>query len=191
MKSKNLLNKNLKGFYLYKMKWYGFCFLCLFIIALFTGKLLESISFFISYLLFRYIFPSTLHLDIVKECIYSSIAVLGAGIVIIFNKEMSIFSSVLCGFIICMLLYIVDYIYSLLKPKIAKSNRDKIIAILKGDTSQDNIFAVCRNNGLKEDIANAVDLFLNNTLEETAEVLGKDIRTIQRKVKKFIEKCYV
>ena len=62
---------------------------------------------------------------------------------------------------------------------------------LKGDTSQDNIFAVCRNNGLKEDIANAVDLFLNNTLEETAEVLGKDIRTIQRKVKKFIEKCYI
>ena len=191
MKKIKFLNKKLKGFYLYKVKWYSLVVFCLTIIALLNGKILEAISFLMSYTLFRYIFPSTLHLDIVKECILSSIVVLGTGIVICFSKEISIFSSVLCGFIICMLLYIVDYIYSLLKPKIAKSNRDKIIAILKGNTSQDNIFTVCRNNGLKEDIADAVDLFLNNTLEETAEVLGKDIRTIQRKVKKFIEKCYV
>ncbi len=183
------INKDLIGFYIYKYKWYLLCYLSLFIIALITGKLLESIALFVGFIVFRYVFPSTLHIDIFEQCIYSSIFLLGTGIIVCFSKNISIYSSAFISFILCLILYIIDYVISIIKPKIAKSNRDKIIELLNGDTSQDNIFLLCRNCGLKDDVANSVDLFLTNTLEETAEILEVDVRTIQRRIKKFIEEC--
>ena len=70
-----------------------------------------------------------------------------------------------------------------------KHTRDTIIKILDNDTSQEHIFKTCRNNGLLQEIGDVVDLFLDNTMEEVAESLEIDVRTVQRRINKFIEKC--
>lgn len=70
-----------------------------------------------------------------------------------------------------------------------KHTRDTIIKILEKDTSQEHIFKVCRENGLLQSTANVVDLFLDNTMEDVAEMLEIDVRTVQRKINKFIDKC--
>ena len=70
-----------------------------------------------------------------------------------------------------------------------KKTRDTIIRILGRDTSREHIFKVCRENGLLQETARVVDSFLDNTMEEVAEQLQIDVRTVQRKINKFIETC--
>ena len=70
-----------------------------------------------------------------------------------------------------------------------KKTRDTIIRILEKDTSSEHIFKVCRENGLLKETAKVVDLFLDNTMEEVAEIMQIDVRTVQRKINKFIDIC--
>ena len=70
-----------------------------------------------------------------------------------------------------------------------KKTRDTIIHILERDTTRERIFKLCRDNGLTQKTAQVVDLFLDKTMEEVAEELQIDVRTVQRKVNLFIEKC--
>lgn len=70
-----------------------------------------------------------------------------------------------------------------------KKTRDTIIRILEKDTSREHIFKVCRDNGLLQETARVVDAFLDNTMEEVAEQLQIDVRTVQRKINKFIDVC--
>lgn len=68
-----------------------------------------------------------------------------------------------------------------------KRTRDTIIRILEKDTSKEHIFKICRDNGLLKETAMVVDLFLDHTMEEVAEMLQIDVRTVQRKINKFID----
>ena len=70
-----------------------------------------------------------------------------------------------------------------------KKTRDTIIRILERDTTRERIFKLCRDNGLTQKTAQVVDLFLDKTMEEVAEDLQIDVRTVQRKINKFIEIC--
>lgn len=70
-----------------------------------------------------------------------------------------------------------------------KKTRDTIIHILERDTTRERIFKLCRDNGLTQKTAKVVDLFLDKTMEEVAEELDIDVRTAQRKINEFIEKC--
>jgi hypothetical protein len=70
-----------------------------------------------------------------------------------------------------------------------KKTRDTIIRILNKDTSKDHICKLCRDNGLTQKTAKVVDLFLDKTMEEVAAEVQVDVRTVQRKINTFIEKC--
>lgn len=70
-----------------------------------------------------------------------------------------------------------------------KKTRDTIIHILERDTTRERIFKLCRDNGLTQKTAQVVDLFLDMTMEEVAEELQIDVRTVQRNINKFIETC--
>ena len=70
-----------------------------------------------------------------------------------------------------------------------KKTRDTIIRILERDTTRERIFKLCRDNGLTQKTAQVVDLFLDKTMEEVAEDLQIDVRTVQRKINKFIDIC--
>ena len=70
-----------------------------------------------------------------------------------------------------------------------KYTRAKIIQILEKDTSIDHIKKLCRDNGLTLKTAIVVDKFLDKTMEEVAAEVQVDVRTVQRKINSFIEKC--
>lgn len=70
-----------------------------------------------------------------------------------------------------------------------KKTRETIIHILERDTTRDRIFKLCRDNGLTQKTAKVVDAFLDKTMEEVAAEMDIDVRTVQRKVNEFIEKC--
>lgn len=181
------INKTLFDFYLYKYKWYFICISIILILGTINNRFIESIIFLVGFKFFRYIFPSTLHLDKFKECLISSILLLICGISICLQKNISIYSSLLLSFLLCLMLYLINYIIVLISPKKEKHNRDKIIEILNSNTSQEHIFEYCRNKGLKQNIADSIDLFLNNTIQETSEILNVDISTIKRRINTFIE----
>ena len=182
------LNKDLIGFYLYKYKWYMLCYLCLIMLALFTGKIFELVVLFTSFLLFRYIFPGTLHLDEFEECIASSIILLSGALIVSFSKNISIYSTVLVSFILCLILYMIDYIASRLKPKIIKHNRDRIIEVLDGNTSKQHILEYCKRNGIREEVGETVDLFLRKTINEVCEEQYLSETAVKKRIRLFIEK---
>lgn len=162
------------------------------VLTYFYNTYVEIIICMLAFQSLRYMFPKTYHSNGLLKCMGMTTIIFWTCNVymIIVGRNVSILINVLIGFVISYLAYIVqDYIDLKERNKKVKSNRDKIIELLNGDTSQDNIFLLCRNNGLKDDVANSVDLFLTNTLEETSEILEVDVRTIQRRIKKFIEEC--
>ena len=67
-------------------------------------------------------------------------------------------------------------------------NRLLIIDILGKDNLEEAyIEKYCSKLGLIH-MGKTIYLFLNNTIEETAEILDVDISTITRRINKFIEK---
>ena len=70
-----------------------------------------------------------------------------------------------------------------------KKTRDTIIHILERDTTRERIEKLCRNNGMTQKTAMVVDKFLDKTMEEVASEMDIDVRTVQRKINEFIEKC--
>ena len=70
-----------------------------------------------------------------------------------------------------------------------KKTRDTIIHILERDTTRERIFKICRDNGLTQKTAEVVDKFLDKTMEEVASELQIDVRTVQRNINTFIQKC--
>ena len=65
-------------------------------------------------------------------------------------------------------------------------NRRMIIEILKNNLDEDYIEKFCTSIG-KPKLSETIYLFLNNTLEETAEILNVDTSTIMRRINTFIE----
>ena len=70
-----------------------------------------------------------------------------------------------------------------------KKTRETIIHILERDTTRERIEKLCRNNGMTQKTAMVVDKFLDKTMEEVAAEMQIDVRTVQRKINEFIEKC--
>ena len=73
------------------------------------------------------------------------------------------------------------------KKKKKNTNRQLIIDILgKDNLTEEAIEEYCISRGAPK-LSEAIYLFLNNTLEETADILGVDTTTITRRIKRFIE----
>ena len=105
-----------------------------------------------------------------------------------FGENISIYSSVLVSFILCLNLYVIDYIAERLKPNIIKHNRDKIIEILDGDTSKQHILEYCKRNGIREDVGETVDLFLRKTINDVCEEQYLSETAVKKRIRVFIEK---
>lgn len=68
-----------------------------------------------------------------------------------------------------------------------KTKRKEIIKILGVDRlDEDSIHKYCVSKGFPK-LGETIYLFLNNTLEETSEILQVDMSTLSRRINKFIE----
>lgn len=86
--------------------------------------------------------------------------------------------------------YVRDYL-DIKRPtkKKKNTNRQLIIDILNSDDlSEEYIEEFCTKHGLVN-MSETIYLFLNNTLEDTSEILDVDPSTITRRINRFIKEC--
>ena len=156
-----------------------------YLIGKYSNKVIELAIILGAFFLNKAIFGKPLHFRNNFRCLGVSLLMLYVDIQCAFTLHLSILINVIIGVLSgAITSYIASYLYDENKKM---TNREKIIAKLNGNTSQEYIFEYCRNNGFKEYMADTIDLFLNNTLEETSQILEKDIRTIQERINNFIK----
>lgn len=111
------------------------------------------------------------------------------------NKSISLLLVILFTYFInLMSFYVRDYLdiknnfKSTTKTKKKKNtNRQLIIEIMgKDNLDEESIERYCVSKGVPR-LSETIYLFLNNTLEDTADILGIDLSTATRRIKKFID----
>lgn len=160
------------------------------LISYFYGTYIEIIICMLSFLSLRYTFPKTYHSKKLSKCMTTTAIMfwLANIYMIVVGIHVSILINVLIGLLLGYLAYIIqDYIDLKTRNNKIKHNRDKIIEILNGDVSLENIKNYCKSHGVKEEIATTIDNFLKMTIEK---VCAKEFLTenaIKKRIKHFIE----
>lgn len=94
--------------------------------------------------------------------------------------------SIVLAFVLCVIMRIVYFIVKPIKTK----NKRKILIEIIGQMNTDNeeyIEKLCKEKGLSQKYSETIYLFLNNTIEETAQILEIDNKTVTRRIDKFIK----
>lgn len=160
------------------------------IITYFYGTYFEIIICMLSFISLRYTFPKTYHSKKLSNCMTTTAMMFWVANIymIVIGINVSIFTNVLIGLILGYLTYLVqDYIDLKNRNKKFKHNRDKIIELLNGDVSQDHIFDYCKSNGIKDEVADTIDLFLHNKINDVCEILDISDTTLKRRIKLFLK----
>jgi hypothetical protein len=99
------------GFYVYKYSLYSIVYIGIALAGIINAKYLETLFLFISFVALRYCFPKTFHCKNVWHCVFWSIVVFWVGIPSVLPVSISIFFSVIVGYLITYFLYLIeDYI---------------------------------------------------------------------------------
>lgn len=166
--------------------------------AYFGNKIIEVTISIIIFSLLRNCFPKTYHADTIEKdpnkaiklCILNSITLFCLIQPLLIKINASILVSAFVGIIIAYVSYLLEDYLELRNKECDKDNKNKrdiIIDLLDNNVSLEYITNFCKNKGLKENIAKTVNLYLNNTLQETSDQLYVDLSTVKRRIDKFIE----
>lgn len=178
----------------------GFIIFKIFIIAIqipinmvltyFYNTYLEIIICMFAFQSLRYMFPKTYHSNGLLKCMATTAIIFWiANIYMIFvGKNISILTNVIIGFLIGYFAYLYqDYKDLKIRNKKIKHNRDKIIDILNGEVSLENILNYCKSHGIKEEVGKTVDKFLRMTIDKVCEQEYLTETAIKKRIKHFIE----
>lgn len=160
------------------------------VLSYFYKTYLEIIICMVSFQCLRYMFPKTYHSNGLLKCMTTTAIIFWiANIYMIFmGKNISILANVIIGFLIGYLAYLYqDYKDLKFRNKKTKHNRDKIIDILNGEVSLDNILNYCKNHGIKEEVGKTVDKFLVMTIDKVCEQEYLTENAVKKRIKHFIE----
>ena len=94
--------------------------------------------------------------------------------------HLSYITTILLSFILCVCMRILYKI----KQKKVMTYRQRILAIVPN--SESKIDKLCKSFAISE-LAETIYLYLNNTIEETSDILQIDTSTINRRIKKFLK----
>lgn len=99
------------GFYIFKYAIYSVIYIGIALAGFINNKIIETIFLFISFISLRYCFSKTFHSKSVYMCMFWSIFAFWVAIPHTLPISISIFSSVLVGFAMTYILYVIqDYI---------------------------------------------------------------------------------
>ena len=99
------------GFYLFKYSIYSVIYLGIAAAGIANQKYIETVFLFIAFISLRYCFPRTFHSKSVYRCAFYSIMIFWIAIPHVLPITVSLFSSVIVGFIMTWILYLVqDYV---------------------------------------------------------------------------------
>ena len=162
-------------------------FVVIFFVGWLCDKLIETGLLLISFFIFRLAFDKVLHMNTITKCIKLTLSVFTIAITTLMPKEISLIMPIVFGFIICFIASKVqEYLDATCKKKM-KNKRQIIIDILgKDNLAEESIEEYCTKIG-NPYLSESIYLFLNNKLEDTAEILGVDNTTITRRINKFIK----
>lgn len=152
--------------------------------ALLLGKFNVTIPMIVAYTLTRHTFENELHYQKTSQCLRISIIFFIIGISAILDINISLLQNLIIG----VLINFVGYLITLLPERTKKNSKRKIIIEILGaeNLDEESIEKFCVSKGVPK-LSETIYLFLNNTLEETSEILEVDISTINRRINKFIK----
>lgn len=160
------------------------------LITYFYGTYIEIILCMVSFFCLRYTFPKTYHSNTLLRCMTTTAIIFWIANIymVVIGINISILVNIIVGLLIGYVAYIYqDYIDLKSRNKKFKHNRDKIIELLDGDVSQEHIFDYCKSKGIKDEVADTIDLFLHNKIEDVCEILDISDTTLKRRIKLFLK----
>ena len=181
-----------------------FQFIAIFFFAWFNNCLFEMLVIYCCFFFFRTKFEKQYHALTTWGCTILTFIIFYFVSIVTPNKTVSIILVILFTYIINNVSYYVrDYLdikeyrdninmKLMIKgnqqvKKKKNVNRQIIIEILGIDNlDEESIERYCISKGIPR-LSETIYLFLNNTLEETADILDVDPSTITRRIKRFIE----
>lgn len=135
-------------FYAFKYGLYAFILLMTFMFAFLLDKHIEAIFLFVTYVIIRYMFPTTFHHPNVYWCVFWSILAMWLSIVASLPLKYSILSSVVVAIILCFVLYKVqDYIDT--KERVIELSSPAPFSVKT--CTKDEMLARCRATKLSSD----------------------------------------
>ena len=174
-----LLFRKLIGYTIFLVVIFGYAFL--------LGKERETLFMMIAYTLTRNLFDRQLHMSTTIKCIKVSIIVFVISITAIINYRLSVMESALIGVVINFIGNVITLIP--VEDIKKKRKRQRILDIVNND--EETIDKVCKELGLI-DLSETVYLYLNNTIEDVADILEIDTTTVTRRINRFLKaaKCF-
>ena len=167
-------------------------FLVVYSIAFLNDHVIEFLFIFLSFQFNRMVFGKSYHADKLSKCTLMTIVIfyfLTSGV---FSLNISIFSAPLFG---VYLSYVLNQAQELIDnqnvPKVfvKKKLREQIVEILGDNTSKEDIEKICLDKGLNIKVAETVYLYLRNSKDDVAAILGIEGTTVIRRLKKFVDKA--
>lgn len=169
-------------FRLFQVVTYGIVFAAIAIMAFITGKFIETIGLFVSFIYLRYAFEKTWHSKSFWKCIQISCIVFVIAILFVPNKEISILACILFGLMI-------DYIAY--KYKDYDDMRLIVYKPFNVDTcTEAELLTRCQEIGLSEENTKlAFEFFIKKTKQSViADLLCINEKSVQIRKKRLRQK---
>lgn len=169
-------------FRLFQISTYGIVFATIALMALITGKYIETIGLFVSFFALRYAFEKTWHSNSFWMCILISCVVFATGIAFVPNKGVSLLACVAFGLLIDFLAY---------KYKDYEDIRCQLYKPFNVDfCSEQELIHRCHEIGLSEENTKlAIDFFIKKTKQSAiAEILCINEKSVQVRKKRLRKK---
>lgn len=170
-------------------------FIAVFTFAWFNNCIFEMAIIYICFFIFRTRFEKQFHALTTWGCTILTMIIFFIVSLITPEKSISLILVIMFTYMINKIsFYYRDYLdiknnfKSTTKTKKKKNtNRQLIIEIIgKDNLDEESIESYCVSKGVPR-LSETIYLFLNNTLEDTADILGIDLSTVTRRIKKFID----
>ena len=160
------------------------------VITYFYGTYIEIILCMLSFFCLRYNFPKTYHSNTLLRCMTTTAIIFWIANIYmaVVGINISILVNIIVGLVIGYVAYLYqDYIDLKSRNKKVKHNRDKIIELLNGNVSKENIFDYCKSHGIKEEVGQTIDYFLRMTIEDVCKKEFLTETAVKKRIKHFIE----
>lgn len=173
------------GFYVFKFSMYALVFGSMGICGYFNDKLLETAFLFGCYIMLRFLTPKTFHSNNFYRCIFWSIVMFNLAIPMTLPLSISLFASVVMGYVISLVLYYIqDYIDLKIEDKKRKMFNIKT-------STEDELIARCISKCFnQQDIEQCVIIFKSglkgDALYKKLCYCERQVKNLRKKYKKLL-----
>lgn len=162
----------------------------LILVGILTDRIIEMLTMIPLFFIFTKEFDKQYHCETLFKCSLLTLIIFATICMLMPSKNEFLFAPVIAIYGLTFASFHVRNYMDLLYLCNSKVNsREKICKILNNKITEEEISEFCRLKGLKEEISETIYLYLNNKIEDVADILGKDTRTITRRIKTFLTKC--